>query len=76
LLYLEFCNGLSNDWRSEIDECLQMLLIDRDRDIRASVGGVYQPRGTSLSSENLNDYSDSSIQNNPITLTEELINQS
>jgi hypothetical protein len=53
-----------------------MLLIDRDRDIRASVGGVYQPRGTSLSSENLNDYSDSSIQNNPITLTEQLINQS
>ncbi|CAF3109007.1 unnamed protein product, partial [Rotaria sp. Silwood2] len=68
---LEFYIGLSDDWRSQIDECLQILLVDRDRDVRASVGGVYQPRGTSLSSENLNDDSDSSIQNNTITLGDE-----
>lgn len=40
-----------------------MLLVDRDRDVRASVGGVYQARGTSLATEYLNDDSDNSIQN-------------
>ncbi len=50
-----------------------MLLVDRDRDVRAAVGGVYEPRGRSLSSENLNDDSDSSIQNNTITLGDQLI---
>ncbi len=50
-----------------------MLLVDRDRDVRAAVGGVYEARGRSLSSENLNDDSDSSIQNNTITLGDQLI---
>ncbi|CAF3190406.1 unnamed protein product [Rotaria socialis] len=72
----EFYIGLSDDWRSQIDECLQILLVDHDRDVRASVGGVYQARVTSLSSENLNDDSDSSIQNNTITLGDEQLNQS
>ncbi len=72
----EFYFGLSDDWRSQIDECLQMLLVDRDRDVRASVGGVYQPRGTSIISDNFNDDSDSSIQNNTITLGDEQLNQS
>ncbi|CAF3959358.1 unnamed protein product [Rotaria sordida] len=64
----EFYIGLSDDWRTQIDECLQILLVDRDRDVRASVGGIYQPRQTDLSSEYSNDHSDSSIQNNTITL--------
>jgi hypothetical protein len=68
---LEFYFGLSDDWRSQIDECLQMLLVDRDRDVRASVGGVYEPRGTSLSSEHFNDDSDSSNQNNTIYIGDE-----
>ncbi|CAF0962826.1 unnamed protein product [Rotaria magnacalcarata] len=72
----EFYIGLSDDWRSQIDECLQILLVDHDRDVRAAVGGVYQARVTSLSSENLNDDSDSSIQNNTITLGDEQLNQS
>ena len=55
---------------------LQILLVDRDRDVRASVGGVYEARGTTLPSENYNDDSDSSIQNNTITLGDEQINQS
>ncbi len=75
-LLIEFSNNLSDDWKCQIDECLQRLLVDPDRDVRASVGGVYQARGISLSSENLNDDSDSSIQNNTITLDEQFINQS
>jgi len=71
----EFYNGLSDDWRTKIDECLQILLVDRDRDVRASVGGVYEARGTALSTENLNDDSDSSILNNTVTLGDQLINQ-
>lgn len=74
--FIDFYNRLSDHWRSQIDECLQLLLVDRDRDVRASVGGIYEPRGTSLSSENLNDDSDSSIQNNTITISDEQINQS
>ncbi len=70
---IEFYSDLSDDWRSQIDECLQLLLVDRDRDVRAAVGGVYEARGRSLSSENLNDDSDSSIQNNTITLSDQLI---
>ncbi|CAF4825542.1 unnamed protein product [Rotaria sp. Silwood1] len=76
LINNEFYIDLSDDWRSQIDECLQILLVDRDRDVRASVGGVYEARGTPLSSEILNDDSDSSIQNNTITLGDEQQNQS
>ncbi|CAF1281058.1 unnamed protein product [Adineta ricciae] len=68
LVHNDFYNGLSDDWRSQLDECLQMLLVDRDRDVRASVGGVYEARGTPLPLDNNNEDSDSSIQNNTITL--------
>jgi hypothetical protein len=67
-LFKEFYSGLSDDWRSQIDECLQMLLGDRDRDVCASVGGVYQARGTALPSEHFNNDSDSSTLNYTITL--------
>lgn len=53
-----------------------MLLVDRDRDIRSSVGGVYQSRGTPLPPENMNDDSDNSLQNNTNTFIDEQINQS
>ncbi|CAF3937743.1 unnamed protein product [Adineta steineri] len=76
LINNDFYKDLSDDWRSQIDECLQMLLVDRDRDVRASVGGIYEARGTSLTSEHFNDDSDSSIQNNTITLGDEQLNQS
>ena len=51
-----------------------MLLEDRDRDVRASVGGVYQARGISLASENLHDDSDSLIHNNTLIIDNEKMN--
>ena len=50
-----------------------MLLVGRDRDVRADVGGIYEPRGRSLSVEHFNEDSDGSIQNNTITLGDQLI---
>ena len=69
---LEFYSNLSSDWKNEIDECLQILLVDRDRDVRLSVGGVYETTTKSLSSLSLDEkYSSEENQN---TIEQDQIN--
>lgn len=73
---LDFYAGLSDDWRSQLDECLQMLLVDRDRDVRASVGGVYDARGTPLPNESNIEQSDMCTDDPSGNLGDQLFNQS
>jgi hypothetical protein len=46
---------LPDGWRAEIDRCLQVLLVDEDRDVRSAVGGAYEWRGRALSDDDLRD---------------------
>jgi hypothetical protein len=84
MLYLFMSIDIQTTWRCTGSICFKIswstfvikrrsCSVDRDRDVRAAVGGVYETRGRSLSSENLNEDSDSSIQNNTITLGDQLI---
>lgn len=71
-MFLDFSSNLSSDWKNEIAECLQMLLVDRDRDVQLSVGAVYQPTTKSLSSLSLDEKNSSD--ENQTTIEQDQIN--